>query len=794
MKVLTRYIVLIESRVRAAFWALVAMSLLAMLCGPLAAQAQGNASNKVASDLREAMHSIAAPKHHWAKDLAGGRYVRALIVSSSADPELTDLRSHVLAVGGSVYMRYMSVSALSVLLPANRIDEIAQRRDVQSISPNRLTTRTASALEMATGAADLRSASSGPAGLDGTGVGIAVLDSGVAASHRNFLDASGRSSRVVRAVDFQKAGDATSRLWRPGIDVSASLYQGGDDGRGMSMFERLISADHSKIADPFGHGSHVASIAAGSGHYQSVDSTGVAPNANIFDVKVLDAAGNGELGDVLAGIDWVIYHAREHNIRVLNVSLASDSSESYITDPLCRAVRSAVASGITVVVAAGNYGKDANGAEVYGTISSPGNDPSVITVGSANTHGTPQRSDDSVNFFSSRGPTRGAYVDASGVSHVDNLLKPDLVAPGNKIVGVLASDRQGSVEGFSYLPRTFPGLAAPYGGTAQPKLKQLMNLSGTSVSAPVVSGAVALMLQANPGLTPPLVKAILQYSAQPIPDANLLQQGAGLLNVEGAVKLAGALRSDLASAIESGSIAAGAPMLAPGKTMPSPVSRINGADVPWSRIVFAGGSHVLSGPTLFDQYQSIYDPRLVWVRDSAQRYDVSYWPAGHGEAPRTWVKSIVARPAPSQPLLTAGVVWVSPLAGDSSLRGKTGVFIPTATLSGWLASGSGLVLSEGIYFSKGLVLSEGFWSKGLVLSEGYLSKGLVLSEGYLSKGLVLSEGFWSKGLVLSEGFWSKGLVLSEGLVHSEGLVLSKGLVLSEGHILSEGQTGVTGEP
>ncbi|MBW8832056.1 MAG: S8 family peptidase [Burkholderiales bacterium] len=786
MKVLTRYIILIESRVRGAFWALIAMSLMTMLWGPLAAQAQaqGNASNKVASDLREAMHSTAAPKHHWAKDLAGGRYVRALIVSSSADPELTDLRSHVLAVGGSVYMRYMSVSALSVLLPASRIDEIAQRPDVQSISPNRLTTRTASSLEMATGAADLRSgASSGAAGLNGTGVGIAVLDSGVAASHRNFLDASGRSSRVAHAVDFQKAGDASGRLWRPGIDVSASWYQGGDDGRGMSMFERLISADHSKLADPYGHGSHVASIAAGSGHYQSVDSTGVAPNANIFDVKVLDAAGNGELGDVLAGIDWVIYHAREYNIRVLNVSLASDSSESYLTDPLCRAVRSAVASGITVVVAAGNYGLDENGAEVYGTISSPGNDPSVITVGSANTHGTPQRSDDSVNFFSSRGPTRGAYVDASGVRYVDNLLKPDLVAPGNKIVGVLASDRQGSVDGFSYLPRTYPGMAAPYGGTAQPKLKQLMNLSGTSVSAPVVSGAVALMLQANPGLTPPLVKAILQYSAQPIPDANLLEQGAGLLNVEGAVKLAGVLRSDLASAIESGRIAAGAPMLAPGKMMPSPVSRINGANVPWSRIVFAGGSHVLSGSTLFEQYQSIYDPRLVWVRDSAQRYDVSYWPAATREAPRTWVKSIVARGAPTQPLLTAGVVLASPLAGDSSLRGETGVFIPTATLSGWLASGSGLVLSEGIFFSKGLVLSEGFWSKGLVLSEGFLSKGLVLSEGFLSKGLVLSEGFWSKGLVLSEG-----------LVHSEGLVLSKGLVLSEGHVLSEGQAGVTGEP
>jgi subtilisin family serine protease len=240
-----------------------------------------------------------------------------------------------------------------------------------------------------------------------------------------------------------------------------------------------------------------------------------------------------------------MYHAKEYNIRVMNLSIATDSTESWRTDPLCVAVRSAAAAGITVVVAAGNFGFDASGGEVYGRIGSPGTDPSVITVGAVNLRNTAARQDDSVNGFSSRGPTRGVFTDSAGVRRIDNLLKPDLVAPGNKLIGAAST--------AAYpLPPTWNTIAAShYGdlvgalGIVQRTNESQMMLSGTSIAAPAVSGAVALLLQANPGLTPPLVKAILQYSAQPLPGANLLQQGAGLLNIDGAVRArAAATRSE----------------------------------------------------------------------------------------------------------------------------------------------------------------------------------------------------------------------------------------------------------
>ena len=132
-------------------------------------------------------------------------------------------------------------------------------------------------------------------------------------------------------------------------------------------------------------------MAAGRGFYQSPDATGVAPNANVYDVRVLNNLGIGTISDAIEGINWVMYHAREYNIRVLNISLAAQSTDTYGADPLCHAVRMATAMGITVVAAGGNFGLTLAGKEVYGAVSSPGNEPSAITVGAVNTLTTTAR-------------------------------------------------------------------------------------------------------------------------------------------------------------------------------------------------------------------------------------------------------------------------------------------------------------------------------------------------------------------------------------------------------------------
>ena len=163
-------------------------------------------------------------------------------------------------------------------------------------------------------------------------------------------------------------------------------------------------------------------------------------------------------------------------------------------------------------------------------------------------------------------------------------------------------------------------------------------LSGTSIAAPAVAGAVALMLQANPGLTPPLIKAILQYSAQPLAGYNLLQQGAGLLNVDGAVALAKALRTDVATR----SPAAHQP---PAHRCWQRASRcrrrrstINGSSFNWSRIVFVGGNHVVSGDALFTKYQPIWDPRITWANGVVRKRNAVYW-SGTGITANTFVKT-----------------------------------------------------------------------------------------------------------------------------------------------------------
>lgn len=319
-------------------------------------------------------------------------------------------------------------------------------------------------------------------GYDGSGIGVAVIDSGVAPSHDDLLGGAGQ--RIDRFVDFVNGGTAPY--------------------------------------DDYGHGTHVAGIIAGNGFDSSGARSGVAPGARLTVLKVLDASGNGHISDVIAAIDYVVENKDALNVRVINLSVATGVYESYNADPLTLAAQRAVRAGIVVVTAAGNNGRDPQGRTHHGGITAPGNAPWVLTVGASSHMGTTDRADDTVATFSSRGP---AAIDYSA--------KPDLVAPG---VGI---------ESLSTPASTLYTTRAQYllDGTVTTPYRPYLSLSGTSMSAPVVAGTVALMLQANPSLTPNEVKAILQYTAQFYPGYDRLTEGAGFLNAKGAVELARYLAS-----------------------------------------------------------------------------------------------------------------------------------------------------------------------------------------------------------------------------------------------------------
>ena len=297
--------------------------------------------------------------------------------------------------------------------------------------------------------------------------------------------------------------------------------------------------------DPYGHGTHVARIAAGNARVSSGAYLGIAPNANLINLRVLNSQGLGTTSGLLSALDWVLTNRSSHNIRVVNMSLGAAAVDSYKKDPICKAVRHLVNKGVVVVAAAGNNGVNASGQKVYGQIHSPGIEPSAITVGAANSFGTDSRADDSITTYSSRGPTRGYSTDGNGTRHYDNLIKPDIVAPGNKLIAAESVN--------NLLVSQNPDLDADVSEIAT---RKMMRLSGTSMAAPVAAGAAALLLQINPKLTPNMIKAIMMYSAQPLAGYNMLEQGTGQLNIEGAARLAKMIRKDLTN-----STPLGAPLL-----------------------------------------------------------------------------------------------------------------------------------------------------------------------------------------------------------------------------------------
>jgi serine protease AprX len=384
---------------------------------------------------------------------------------ASVSGTLTPARERqIQALGGDIYRRLQIIHSVAVRIPTRNLKALGALPFLTHLSPD-LAVRKCDEFTVASSVADQAMQRYN---VTGQGVTVAVIDSGV-------QDVPDFKNRVVVRTN-------------------------------------IVSADGAQ--DGCGHGTHVAGIIAGDG----TSSTGrryfrtfygIAQQAQIASVRVLDGQGQGDVSSVVAGIQWTINHRSQYNIRVINLSLGHPVGESYTTDPLCQGVEAAWKAGIVVVCAAGNSGRlqvsPTTGADnegygtAYGSIESPGNDPYVITVGATKSvDGV--RADDKIATYSSRGPSR-----------LDLVLKPDIIAPGNQIISTLAKN--------SYLETAYGGSneipLSVYANTNNPDQtsNRYFQLSGTSMAAPVVAGAAALLLQNNPRLTPDTVKARLMATA-----------------------------------------------------------------------------------------------------------------------------------------------------------------------------------------------------------------------------------------------------------------------------------------
>ena len=379
----------------------------------------------------------------------------------------------------------------------------------------------------------------------GAGITVAVIDSGVAP----LADFAGR---IKAFIDFTKTN----------TPVPSSVPY-----------------------DDYGHGTHVAGLIGSSGvESASYAYMGVAPKVEFVILKVLDADGKGSSSNAISAIQWVVANRETYGISAINLSFGHPIFEPAATDPLVREVERASAAGLVVVASAGNYGMNPETEEVgYAGITSPGNAPSAITAGTQRTFGTIQRTDDDVAMYSSRGP-----------SWYDAFAKPDLVAPGDRLVSDCSAR---STLALSLWPQKVSG---------KTKNDCYLRLSGTSMSAAVTTGTVALVLEAaangNPSgraLTPNAVKAILQFTAVPVSRRDGmpydgLTQGTGGLNAAGALTVSSLVDTE-------------APVNAQWVPyVPEPVSTIGGQPYAWSQ-------NIVWGTTVVSNTNALYVNSIAWA-------------------------------------------------------------------------------------------------------------------------------------------------------------------------------------
>jgi serine protease AprX len=336
----------------------------------------------------------------------------------------------------------------------------------------------------------------------GEGVTVAVVDGGMA----NHLDLTTNSvSRILASVDFTRDINFTYSKESMATEAMQSYPSLGLENQAMMALPTGEEIPLESIGyDDYGHGTHVAGIIGGMGQASQGARVGNAPAVSLINVKVTGADGSGYLSDMIYGLQWIYENRDMYNIRVVNISMNSALPESYHTSPVDAAVEILWFNGIVVVVAAGNNG---NGTAPVALLP-PANDPFVITVGATDDIGTPWLLDDAMATFSAYGTTENGFA------------KPDLVAPGRNIISLLASTNS-----RVYIDHPDHRVDDNY-----------FRMSGTSMAAPMVTGAVALILQRNPNLNPDQVKyRLISTANQNWPGYNATKAGSGYLNTMAAV-------------------------------------------------------------------------------------------------------------------------------------------------------------------------------------------------------------------------------------------------------------------
>ena len=527
--------------------------LMGCLAGLAGSQALGRPSARISHDLQD---RIAASR--------SGDLVDVIIQGEPGSS--ADMRRRVRLRAAAYGRDLHSIGGLATTLPLSEVEGAASEPGVIGISLDRPVASAMDVAAQAAGAGWTRNLSASAGGPTGRGVVVAVIDSGIA-PHEDLSD-----DRLLASIDF--------------VDPTRA---GGPQS-----------------SDPYGHGTHVAGTIAGRIVQTSLPDGGVlggiAPDASLVSLRVLDHRGQGKTSDVIAALDWCLLNQSAYGIRVVNLSLGQPVAEPSTTDPLAIAVERVWRAGIVVVAAAGNSGLVAGG---YGAVSSPGNDPEVITVGALDDFGTIDRRDDIVAGYSSRGPSR-----------FDLLVKPDLAAPGTRIISLRVA--------HSTLDRLLPDSRVDAGTQSRGAHSEprYFEMSGTSMAAAVVSGAVALILEADPTLGPDDVKARLMRSADHHIEQDIYTRGAGGIDVAAAIASTGS-----ASASRTPTI-----------TLDGTTVLLNGAGQAW-------------GDPEQWSYEAIYGDPAFWGEEIPQTLALLDDPCMTGEG-ISW-----------QPLDGAGISW-QPLVGE----------------------------------------------------------------------------------------------------------------------------------